>query len=83
MAQLEFSRDAKHFLLKFTALLVVAPLASLLLVRDVIGPHVNLAAGIVDGLAIIVAVVVIQLILLWSCVHAFKPESDEIHEKTT
>jgi hypothetical protein len=83
MAQLEFSKDAKYFLLTFSVLLIVAPIASLLFVRDIVGPHLNVAQGIVDGVAIVSAVVMIQLVLLWSCLQAFKPESDEIREKAS
>jgi hypothetical protein len=77
------TRDAKVFLATFTILLAVVPMATLFLVRDVIAPRFELAPGLTDGLAIIAAVISVQLILVWSCVQGFKPESDEMHEKTT
>lgn len=76
--------DAKRFLLTFTFQLFILPVATLLLVRDALGPALKLSSNFVDGLAIISAVVVVQLLLVWSCLQAFKPEADEVeHEKAT
>jgi hypothetical protein len=78
----EVSGDAKRFLLKFTVALAVLPLGTLFLVRDVLAPQVGLQQNVTDALAIVFSVIVVQLILVWSCAQAFAPERDEDHEKT-
>ena len=83
MSKSSLTSDARFFLVFFTTLLAVGPMTLLFLVRDVIAPKFSLAPGMADGLAIIVAVISVQLILVWSCVQGFKPESDEVHEKTS
>jgi len=69
--------DAKFFLAKFTILLLAFPLFTLFFVRDVVAPALELRRNLGEGLAIVSAVVVVQLILVWSCLEGFRPEQDE------
>lgn len=77
MSSWSLSKDAKGFLTRFTIFLLVIPLSLLFLVRDVLGPTFSNNRNLIDGLAIVTAVVAVQLVLLWSCYEAFRPESDE------
>jgi hypothetical protein len=72
------SNDAKYFLVKFSLLLIIGPMVTLFVIRDFLGPHLEIKRNFTEALSIIGAVIVLQLVLVWSCVAAFKPESDEI-----
>ena len=69
--------DAKRYLCESSFALLILPISVLFLVRKFIESNFQVEKAISDSVAVVIAVVTVQLVLLWSCLRAFRPEEDE------
>ncbi|KAH9256409.1 hypothetical protein BASA81_005323 [Batrachochytrium salamandrivorans] len=69
-----FSSHARVFLVVATLCMLVIPLATLFLVKDVVAPRLQLQSNIGDAVALVSAVIAIQLVMFGSCYCAFQED---------
>lgn len=80
-----FSPHARVFLVVATLCMLVVPLATLFAVKDVVAPALRLQPNVGDAVALVSAVIAIQLVMFGSCYCAFQedissPEEEEEEE---